>query len=50
MAEEHGKAYEKAKEYYPELWNMGRIITLYKAGLLTRADFIDITGEEPPEI
>ena len=36
---------EKAKLYFPKLWNEKRIIALVKAGHLTSADFEEITGK-----
>lgn len=44
---EHGVAYEKAKEYYPEYWSKERLLALYGAGKLTRDDYIEIVGEDP---
>ena len=42
-------AYIKSREYYPELWPMNRIMNLDNLGKLNRAEFIGITGQEPPE-
>ena len=32
-------AYEMAKKYYPRLWDIERINTLYKAGKLTEEEY-----------
>lgn len=38
--------YEKAKEYYPRLWNKERIKALVDAGHLTVKEYKEIVGEE----
>lgn len=36
---------DKAKLYYPRLWNEKRLCALVVAGHLTTADFEEITGK-----
>ena len=35
-------AYEMAKKYYPRLWSLERIESLYKAGKLTKEEYDSI--------
>lgn len=37
--------YELAKKYYPRLWDIDRINTLYEAGKLTEEEYKDIIDE-----
>jgi hypothetical protein len=37
-------AYEMAKLYYPRLWSIKRIESLYQAGKLTKKERDDIIG------
>lgn len=37
--------YELAKKYYPKLWDRKRILTLYEAGKLTKAQAEEILNE-----
>ena len=36
--------YKMAKKYYPRLWDLSRIMTLYSAGKLTQEEYEDIVG------
>lgn len=36
--------YELAKKYYPRLWGIDRINSLYKAGKLTKEEYEDLTN------
>lgn len=38
--------YEKAKKYYPFLWDEKRIEALYKAGKLTEEEYNEIVGRK----
>ena len=38
--------YEMAKKYYPLLWNLNRIETLYKANKLTYEEYQDIINKK----
>ena len=37
--------YEMAKKYYPFLWSLERINTLYKKGKLTEEEYNNIVNE-----
>lgn len=37
--------FEKAKEYYPKLWDEARLAALVKAGKLTEEEYTEITGK-----
>lgn len=36
---------EMAVQYYPRLWDIGRIKALYENGKLTDEEYIEIVGE-----
>ena len=38
--------YEMAKKYYPRLWDINRIRTLYEASKLTEEEYILIIGQD----
>ena len=38
--------FEKAKEYYPKLWDEARLMALVKAGKLTAEEYAEITEKE----
>ena len=38
--------YEMAKEYYPRLWSIERIVSLYKAGKLTEKEYNSIINNK----
>ena len=40
------KAYEMAKEYYPDKWNKEMLKNLVAKGRLTAEEYREITGEE----
>ena len=37
---------EQAKEYYPELWSMGRLLALKEKGKLTDAEIQEIVASK----
>lgn len=37
--------FEKAKSYYPRLWDKSRLVALVEAGRLTEKEYRSITGE-----
>lgn len=41
--------FEMAKKYYPHLWSIERIETLYKAGKLTEEEYITLTNKTQKE-
>ena len=42
----HSKAYEDAKKYYPDKWNIERLRNLVANGKLRPDEFKEITGED----
>lgn len=42
-------AYELAKKYYPLLWNINRIETLYKANKLSEEEYNEIINKTSEE-
>lgn len=41
--------HKMAKKYYPRLWDLDRIMTLYSAGKLTQEEYEDIVGIKKEE-
>ena len=41
--------FEKAKKHYPRLWDIDRINTLFKEGVLTEEEYNQIIGREAGE-
>lgn len=41
--------YEMAQKYYPRLWSIERIETLYKAGKLTEEEYISLVNKTQKE-
>jgi len=41
--------HKMAKKYYPRLWDLDRIMTLYSAGKLTQEEYEDIIGAKKEE-
>lgn len=37
-------AYEMAKKYYPRLWDLDRLKALLAAGILTQAEYDELTA------
>ena len=42
--------FEKATRYYPRLWDINRINTLYEEGILTEEEYNQIIGRETGDI
>lgn len=45
LEETQETAYTLAKRYYPDLWNINRLVNLVRMNLLTIAEYEEITGE-----
>lgn len=44
------KAYESGKKYYPEYWEIERLIKLTEAGKLTEEEYKELTGFDYPNV
>lgn len=44
--DEHTKAYEKAKQYYPAIWDKTVLQELVMAGKMTPEEYREIVGED----
>lgn len=38
------RAYESAKKYYPEYWNIERLVKLVEAEKMSESEYNDLTG------
>lgn len=44
------RAYESAKKYYPEFWDIERLVKLVEAEKMSESEYNDLTGFTYPDV